>query len=126
MTTTRTERRVARSPWASEALGLQLQHTTLIHGLDSMVLADAAGNLWAASQLDRGRAHLASTVADTGSLGRGGRFTIARQRGRSVTVRRLRVGRATLFLAAEGQQPRCEKALDQARPGVERILTGIA
>jgi len=88
-----------------------------------MVLADESGHLWAASTWDPARAHLASTVATMGVLAGGGdRFTIAHDTGRSVGVRTLRVGRALLYLAAQGSQVGTQPALDHAVSGVERIL----
>jgi C4-dicarboxylate-specific signal transduction histidine kinase len=117
------ERRLQRSPHASQALNFQLSQISRKFDLDGMVLADARGNLWAASQWDPLRSHLASTVATMGVLAAGrDRFTIAQDAGRSVGVKTLRVGEALLYLAAQGAQSRARPALDHAADGVERIL----
>jgi len=115
-----------RSPWASEALRFQLQHISKSFNLNSMVLADRGGHLWAASTWDDpAQIHLASTVAGMGVLSNGQGFTIAQQRGRSVQVKKLQIGRATLYLAAQGAQRQTAAALDHAVEGVERILNAL-
>lgn len=120
------ERRAKRSPWASEALRFQLQHVSKNYKIDSMVLADCGGHLWAASTWDDpAQTHLASSVAGMGVLAEGQGFTIAQQRGKSVQVKRLLVGSATLYLAAQGAQRQTAAALDQAVPGVQRILNAL-
>ena len=121
------ERRAKRSPWASEALRFQLQHVSKNYNIDSMVLADCGGHLWAASTWDDpAQTHLASSVAGMGVLANEGQgFTIAQQRGKSVQVKRLSVGSATLYLAAQGAQRQTAAALDHAIPGVQRILNAL-
>jgi hypothetical protein len=90
-----------------------------------MVLTDTGGHLWAATTFDPAQSHLASSVAGMGVLAGESDFTIAQQRGRSVQVKRLKVGKATLYLAAQGVQSRTQAALDHAAEGVERILGAL-
>ena len=117
------DRRLQRSPHASEALNYHLSQVSRRFDIDGMVLADTRGNLWAASKWDPARSHLASTIATMGVLASGrDRFTIAQDAGRSVGVKKLRVGEALLYLAAQGAQARTRPALDHAAGGVARIL----
>jgi len=102
---------------------LQLRQLSRRYNLDALVLADADGHLWAASALDPVRAHLATAVATMGVLaGPNEQFTVAQQVGRSVWVRKLQIGRALLYLAAQGAQSRTRPALEHAANGIERIL----
>lgn len=119
------ERRHQRSPWASQALQYQLRQVSERYRLDSMVLADTRGRLWAACTLDPVHTHLASSVATMGVLAEGKGFTIAKQQGRSVRVKTLKIGEATLYLAAQGAQKSAKKALEHAACGVERILGAL-
>lgn len=121
--TLRKERRNQRSTHASQALSYQLSQVSQRYDLDALVLADAEGNLWAASTWNPAGSHLASTVATMGVLAGGrDRFTIAHDLGHSVRVQTLRIGPAMLYLAAQGAQARTRPALDHAAGGVQRIL----
>ena len=119
------DRRKTRSTWASEALGHQLREVTGCYSMESLVLADRGGNLWAAAAADPTSVQLARAVARLGTLASGSAFQIAQQSGRSVRVCRLQIGSAALFLAAQGAQRSTEPALAHAAEGVERILASL-
>jgi len=115
------ERRTNRSSYASQALQLQLLHVAEEYRLDAVVLSDSLGHVWAASCRSP---EVGGLVSELASIGRSSSASKQRvRRGRSsVMVRRLRVGPATLFLAAQGARRRSGPALDCATDGVERIL----
>ncbi len=119
------ERRQKRSPWASQALQFQLQQITQEFQLDSLILTDSKGNLWAASSIDPVSGHLAQKVASIGVLGGGKGFTVVQDKGKTISVSRINVGQAHLFLAAHGAQRQADLAIEMAVPGVERILHGL-
>ena len=116
------DRRTERSCWASEALHHQLKRVVTRYDLETVVLTDGLGHLWAASSLDPPPAGLLTHLKSQGLLDPAG-INRSSRRGRcSVTVRKLRVGPATLFLAAQGARQRSRPALKHAAGGVARIL----
>jgi hypothetical protein len=124
MLETHNDRRVNRSTWASRALQLQLLHVAERYRLDAVVLSDSLGHLWAASCNQPDGNELVTDLARYGQVS--GAADLRTRRGRkSVVVRRLKIGPATLFLAAQGAQRRSKPALDDATPGVERILSTL-
>jgi hypothetical protein len=119
------ERRRRRSPFASEALHLQLLEVAIRYKLDAIVLRDSLGHLWAASSLDPHASELSAGL-DPEALAPAGRDLFERRQGRRrVLVRRLQVGPATLYLSAQGALRSSRQAVAQAAPGVERILGGL-
>jgi hypothetical protein len=110
------DRRRTRSRWPSQALNLQLRAVAARHRLERLVLADSLGHLWAASHIDRESGRLAAALP---------RLATRRRRpGEGATgVRTLRVRAARLYLGARGA---CgEQGLDEALPGVRRILAQL-
>ena len=110
------DRRTLRSRWPSQALNYQLRAVAERHRLDRLVLADSLGHLWAASCIDGEAARLAASLPRMATSGT--------PPGEAATrVRSLRVRAARLFLGARG--PGGELGLDEALPGVERILSRL-
>ena len=114
------DRRARRSPWASEALHLQLLNSVQNHQLETLVLSDSLGQVWAASSRS-----LTATPPSPGPLGEDGPDL---QRHHSpegaLLVQRLRVGPAVLYLSAQGPDG-AEAALRQSAAGVSRILGSL-
>jgi hypothetical protein len=120
------ERRRQRSAWASEALHLQLLEVADAYHLEALVLSDSLGHLWAASGSEAAPMDMIAELARDGARADGGALRDRKQQGRKpVLVRRLQVGAATLFLSAKGTPKRSRPALEQAAPGVERILGAL-
>jgi hypothetical protein len=116
MTPQTAERRTRRSPWASEALHLQLLRAVQDHGLQTLVLSDALGQVWAASSRSPTvRPPSPGPLTDDGP---------DLQRCDELLVQRLRVGPAVLYLSAQRAKG-AETALRRSAAGVERILGGL-
>jgi hypothetical protein len=115
------ERRTNRSSYASQALQLQLLQVAEQFCLDAVVLSDSLGHVWAASCRSPEEGGLVSELASMGRSSSAPKQRVRRGRS-SVMVRRLQVGPATLFLAAQGAERRSGPALERATDGVERIL----
>lgn len=105
------ERRCRRSRYTSQALRYWLAAVARRQAVASLVLADQAGLLIAASSdgLE------ADEVAATAPLGRP-------PSGGPVAVQTVTVHQAPLFLCVRGPVPRQRAALDEARAGIARIL----
>jgi hypothetical protein len=110
------ERRSRRSPWASEALHLQLLRAVQEQELQSLVLSDTLGHVWAASS----RSPSAPSAAPGARGDDGPDLQRGEQRGVPWVVQRLRVGPAVLYLSAQGATD--DLALQRTVVGVERIL----
>jgi hypothetical protein len=119
------ERRLERSLWASEALYLQLQQAAQQFGLSSMALTDSAGNLWASSTRQTTPSLLAQEMSQLGLIGQEQDLCHGRRGRISITVSRLQVGPAVLYLGAQGARKKSCPALEHARPGVARILATL-
>ncbi len=115
------ERRRRRSPWASEALHLQLLQAVNENGIDAMVLSDSLGQLWAASS----RAASPGAIAARVGRSEGPELLETEHEGTPVVVRRFSVGPTTLFLSAQGPLLSSRSAVEHATPGVSRILGGL-
>ncbi len=115
------ERRSRRSPWASEALHLQLLRAVQQHELQALVLSDALGQVWAASSRT-----LSSPPLSPGPLADDGPdLQRCDRRGVAMLVQRLRVGPAVLYLSAQHGAGEGEAGLKLAAAGVVRILNGL-
>lgn len=114
------DRRDRRSPWPSEALALQLARVAQRHDLELIVLADRGGNLWATSRRDRSAETLAASAPHLRRVAPAG---VAVASGKPLRVAALHVGRAELYLAAQGTH--CARAVRDAAPGVQRILAAL-
>jgi hypothetical protein len=119
------ERRRQRSPWASEALHLQLLQVAHAYGLDALVLSDSLGHLWAASSHETSPVGQIAGLASRSQTKQGESLARTRIGRKSLLVHKLEVGPATLFLAAQGAPRRSKPALEDAVPGVKRILSAL-
>lgn len=120
------ERRRDRSPYVSEALRMQLAAIADRHKIDTIVLADSAGLLWAASH-PTGGSSLAARVAQGLDPDRHA-FVQVMPQPDPITARRLQVGPAELYLVARGSgyaTRRSRRALIEATRGVRRILGSL-
>ena len=110
------ERRSRRSPWASEALHLQLLRAVQEQELQSLVLSDTLGHVWAASS----RSPSATAASPGPRVDEGPDLQRCERQGVPCVVQRLRVGPAVLYLSAQGATD--DHALRKTVAGVERIL----
>ena len=120
------ERREDRSEFVSEALRLQLASIAERHDIDTLVLADDDGNLWAAAY-PTGGTSLAARAAAALRPERG-RFVQLVPQPDPVIARRLIIGNAQLHLIAQASgnaTRRSRLALLEASRGVRRILGSL-
>jgi hypothetical protein len=118
----RPERRIQRSPWASEALRHQLSEASARFAVQQLLLVDTLGHAWARSSGEIEPAELAQMLRAGGFFHGNSRIRTLRHQGTSVTIKPLLVGEAALYLVARGAQRRSRAALQMVTPGVQRIL----
>lgn len=121
------ERRKSRSDHANVALRHQLEHVALQRQIDSLVLADAEGRLWAASD-EVGDCSHAVRAAATLPRDKHGFIELVPNLD-PVIVMCLRLRQGELFLAARSSGEaagRSRRGLIEAALGVERILRTLS
>lgn len=121
------ERRQERSSYLADALMFHLRRVAQKHRLDVLVLADGAGNLWAASE-PSGCSSLAAR-AGSGLDPDGNGFVQLVPQPDPITLRRLPHRNAALFLVARASgnaTRRSRRALIDATRGIRRILDTLS
>ena len=119
------ERRRRRSPWASQALGYQLERVAALYNQEAMVLADAGGNLWAASVVGSEATEMALSTHGLERLTDGEGMLWIQRQGRPMRLKRLSVVNTTLFLVTRGPRHNTRSALTHAETGISRILNNL-
>jgi hypothetical protein len=119
------ERRSERSPWASRALRLLLQQVAEQYGLSSVVLADRAGQMWAAARLGPGDVEVAHSLAGLLPVTEDAGHCWVQRNGHNMLVKRVEVGETPLLLAGLGAEDATWLALRHAAFGIKRILGAL-